>query len=447
MRFLRYILNIKKTAWDADDPDGFYPLVMVKAFSILAVLASFSGILTSLKTPGSSLFILYLQSFALLVGIWMYFYTTIAERVKIASQICLGLLTCIVITMLIKSKSGDVSGAYHIVPSIILAYVFLLGVRVAGVVLIFFTVFYCAIILNMLPFNFDLPRIAPVRTQIYTDRIVEIWTIYLGCWAFTKTAERHRSALRAQEKIEAERNSLKSISRLADGIAHEINNPLSVIGLSVSRLVNLHLLKDGAEPIIHKITDAYERIADFVRCLTTLTTPRVGTTSVFNVLHEVEAIKIRLTSKLDQLSGKVTIINSIDPKLVGNLNLDAFQIIVTSILENAIEAASLRPSGGGQIEIMFQGTSVAPEIMVVDNGPDFEDLDLERFLQPFYTTKFDRPRRGLGLATAHYLATRYHWEIILQRVDAKTYVGVRMVKDEMGIKDPLGLIGTLKAKV
>jgi nitrogen fixation/metabolism regulation signal transduction histidine kinase len=66
-----------------------------------------------------------------------------------------------------------------------------------------------------------------------------------------------------------------------------------------------------------------------------------------------------------------------------------------NIVGNAVQAV---PEGSGLVEVVMSSGESGPVVEVNDNGPGFEAELLERYIEPFYTTKDSGT--GLGLAIA-----------------------------------------------
>ena len=188
---------------------------------------------------------------------------------------------------------------------------------------------------------------------------------------------------------------LASVGRLAAGVAHEINNPLTGV------LTFAHLLRDkphmGEEDkqdldlIIHETT----RAAEIVRSLLDFARERATVKEPLNI-NEVIIRVVRLISNQKRFD-RITILEHLEtdlPDVDGNMN--QLQQVLLNLALNACEAM---PKGGTvTINTCFRDEKVIAEI--VDTGCGIKPADLEKLFEPFFTTKPVGKGTGLGLAVS-----------------------------------------------
>jgi two-component system NtrC family sensor kinase len=183
---------------------------------------------------------------------------------------------------------------------------------------------------------------------------------------------------------------LASLGKLAAGVAHEINNPLTGI------LTNSSLLLEDLEPgdprrddveIIVKETircrEIVKRLLDFAR----QTKPQKKLTNV-NALIENITLLVRNQTSFRNIE--------IDKRLEGILpdilsDTDQIQQVFINIILNAAEAMT----SGGKLTIASSLSADGQFISITfaDSGPGIPEEHRERIFDPFYTTK----EHGTGL--------------------------------------------------
>ena len=198
------------------------------------------------------------------------------------------------------------------------------------------------------------------------------------------------------QKQLAQSDKLASVGRLAAGIAHEINNPLTGV-LSYASLLRKRM---GEDPSACEDLDVIVR--ETVRCRGIIrglldfarpTAPARQPTDLNDVVRR--SVSVVMTQLSMQ---KVVLSLDLAPELP-SANLDGNQIqqVVVNLLLNAADAIG---TGGGTIRAH---TSPAPEstieLRLEDNGKGIPAEDLPRIFEPFFTTKGNHGT-GLGLAVS-----------------------------------------------
>jgi two-component system NtrC family sensor kinase len=192
---------------------------------------------------------------------------------------------------------------------------------------------------------------------------------------------------------------LASIGRLAAGVAHEINNPLTgVLGHSSflhKRAPAGSEEKKDLETIVHETKRCREivrQLLDFAR-----QAPMSKTSVEINPVIE-RALRI-VDNQLKVKNVRTTLaLRDGLPAIQADANQLA-QVLI-NLLVNAADAIG---PGGGEIyvgsELEEDEAGAAIEIKVADDGGGIAEEDLGRIFEPFFTTKGAKGT-GLGLAVA-----------------------------------------------
>jgi two-component system NtrC family sensor kinase len=224
--------------------------------------------------------------------------------------------------------------------------------------------------------------------------------------------ERQREALRQSEKLTA-------MGSLLAGVAHELNNPLSIVMGRASLLAE----KLGEHPLAgdaQRIHEAAERCGRIVRTFLNMARSRPANRS------EV-SINDLATSAIDMLayvlrSHGIQVTLDLLPGLPA-VKADADQIgqVVLNLIVNAQQALGARDHG----RRLTVATGLAPMtdgdrrrvprvwLRVRDNGPGIAPELRERIFEPFFTTKGEGVGTGLGLAVSRSIARDHGGELTL----------------------------------
>ena len=198
------------------------------------------------------------------------------------------------------------------------------------------------------------------------------------------------------QKTIMQQEKLASIGRLAAGVAHEINNPLTTI-LTSSMLIQEET--DADDPnyqelqiIVGEILRCRKIVSsllDFAR----VTEPDKKQKSLNDIIREC----VVLTRKKATFSD-ITIEENLseDVPLIC-ADKDQMQQALINLSLNAIEAAG--PGGKVTFTSKFFPDQQMIEISVIDSGKGISTEDMENIFDPFYTTKENGT--GLGLSVTH----------------------------------------------
>jgi PAS domain S-box-containing protein len=192
--------------------------------------------------------------------------------------------------------------------------------------------------------------------------------------------------------VESER--IASIGKMAAGVAHEINNPLSGI------LIYAEMLKEGLKEDGQHTKDIQEIIDQTLRCknivseLLEFSRQSVGKTSSFN-------LEILVTKTLNLLVNQaffqnISVNKHIDPELppmVGDMG--QLQQVFTNLFINAADA--MDGKGALDIKARFDADRNQFVIRVSDTGPGIPEALREKIFEIFFTTKPAGKGTGLGL--------------------------------------------------
>ena len=176
---------------------------------------------------------------------------------------------------------------------------------------------------------------------------------------------------------------------VANGIAHELRNPLVGIGGFVNRLYKSCSVSLDHDHYYRYIINNLQRIEDLVakvRDLVSLAPPQFSGASLRLMLEQaVEACR----SRADQ-QGVAMALDS--PDLV--LRVDREQMLrgFAIVLDNALDALK----GPGKVAVQGQATNGLCTITFADDGPGIEPRDLPHIFNPFFSTKAD----GIGIDLA-----------------------------------------------
>ena len=209
--------------------------------------------------------------------------------------------------------------------------------------------------------------------------------------------------------IEAEK--MKSIGRLAAGVAHEVKNPLAILQMGLEFLNTLPATDETTPLILKEMSDALMRADGVIRGLLDFSAPKqleVKRASLNVVINQaVRLVRGEMKGCTIQRELQADI-----PHLA--LDTDKISQVFVNLLTNALHAMQ----GGGTLTVRTyakQLTGVGANIgdqrsesfrvgetIVVaeidDTGPGVPDDKIGKIFEPFFTTKPTGKGTGLGLS-------------------------------------------------
>ena len=215
------------------------------------------------------------------------------------------------------------------------------------------------------------------------------------------------SERKKMDKQQIHTEKMAGIGVLAAGMAHEINQPLNTISLSLDNLIltlnSGHPVKGYIENKTTKIFDSIFRIRtiiDHVRAFSRDHDDYVS--SGFNINLSILNVQSMLSDEINK-NGINLVLNLYEklPQPLGN-SLQFEQVLVNLIINarDAIEEKKtlMVKDFRKVIEISTYKTDFHACLEVKDNGIGIESTDMDKVMLPFFSTKKEGAGTGLGLS-------------------------------------------------
>jgi PAS domain S-box-containing protein len=251
-----------------------------------------------------------------------------------------------------------------------------------------------------------LGAVGPLEHEISTFPIWDNERQVVQAFLFEEdvTERQHMQATLAQSE------KLAAVGQLAAGVAHEINNPLTII-LANAQLLQRSLpaadedLQDMAELIVQateRASQAVRDLLDFAR----RERYKLAPIDLNETIHKTLGL-------IGHELGKRTISLQFDPAMdlpSVKASQDHLQGVWLNLLINAIDAIE---DGPGEISIKTKNTGESIQVSIADNGVGIPPEDIGHIFEPFYTTKDPGHGTGLGLAVCHQIVSRHGGQILV----------------------------------
>lgn len=242
----------------------------------------------------------------------------------------------------------------------------------------------------------------------YRDKM-ENWTKNLEEEVQKKTAE----IVRAQEQlINAEK--LASLGRMAAGVAHELNSPLTGI-VTFAHLMAKRIPPENAQDAedLKVIIDQAERCSKIVRGLLGFSRKTASEKAHvdMNTLIENTLSMVRNQAKFYNITFDVRLDKSI-PEV--NADPNQIQQVFLNLLINAADAMEEKGKITISSRMIEDGADRFVELEFTDTGPGIPEEIRSKVFEPFFTTKPAGKGTGLGLAVSYGIIKKHEGQIFVK---------------------------------
>ena len=225
--------------------------------------------------------------------------------------------------------------------------------------------------------------------------------------------------LKQSQQLLVRQEKLASLGRLAAGLAHELNNPLSsVAGFAeaLQRRIDAEEIGDPAAlaewgQYVTMIQDEVARAAAIVRRLLDFARQREPAFSLVD-LYDVVLHAVSFVERQASLENQRIVVVPFPDGSVVRADAQMLQQVFLNLLTNALDAIE----SGGEIRIHAHhrrqvveppGEQIWLDVFVSDTGSGIPPENLPRIFDPFFTTKEVGKGTGLGLAISQGIVEQH----------------------------------------
>ena len=246
-------------------------------------------------------------------------------------------------------------------------------------------------------------------------------------WISSQLSARNSAQSEHYRKLAAAAR-LSALGEMAGGIAHEINNPLAIITLHASQLVEMLEEQSGETAVIidraKKIELTAHRIARIVKSL------RVISRDAKDDPFATSEIKPLIYDTLELCQEKFrqhgVLIKIVDAHLNARIDCRPSEIsqVLLNLLNNSFDAVERLEEKW--IEIAVRESVSHLEIVITDSGRGITDEVREKLFRPFFTTKDVGKGTGLGLSISQSIIRNHGGDLSIERNFAHTRFVIRL---------------------
>jgi PAS domain S-box-containing protein len=205
-----------------------------------------------------------------------------------------------------------------------------------------------------------------------------------------------------------EQERLAALGRLASGLAHEINTPLTGIASFAQMLGEMTPSGDPRAGLISKLVDQSFRVSRIVANLHEAVRGSRESRSALE-LGGVVARAAQDAARALGAGDRLELSGFVEPVVVWGASAPV-ELAVSNLVRNALEASP----AGARVRVEVASDTEWAEVRVIDAGPGVPDGLIDRVFEPFFSTKTDRGGTGLGLAITRDMIAQLGGEVMIE---------------------------------
>ena len=200
-------------------------------------------------------------------------------------------------------------------------------------------------------------------------------------------------ALRAAQKSLIQSERMAVLGRVSQTVAHEVRNPVTVIGGFARRLQKQIPKDDPTQKIISVILEETERLERIVAEVERYCRLRKPVLQPVHLVEIIDRVLLSLSERLEEQGISVQRSGLGEPReILGDEEL--LELALNNVISNAAEAMPT----GGILELTLIPQSDGLLLSIRDTGPGIPTEIIQNVFEPFFTSKARGSGFGLALA-------------------------------------------------
>ena len=212
------------------------------------------------------------------------------------------------------------------------------------------------------------------------------------------------TSLRMQESRLQQAAKMATLGEMSTGMAHELNQPLNAIRLSVEnirRAMTRHTLDDDKlGQRLARIDGNIDRAAKLIAQMRTFGRVSPDTFERFDLAASIQRSTDLIEEQLRLEQIRLTVAAAESGSLWVDGSPSQFEQVILNLLNNA-RAAIVRHNGERSISISTSSDSDFHKVVVEDTGGGIPAALMERIFEPFFTTAEVGAGAGLGASVSY----------------------------------------------
>jgi PAS domain S-box-containing protein len=247
------------------------------------------------------------------------------------------------------------------------------------------------------------------------------------------------SDLKIKQQILIQKSKMESLGELSAGMAHEINQPLVIISLSIENIMQKMSVGPKVLPTAYLQRKFESMLLNVSRIQQIIDNMRIFAHDQSSIIFEKVSISELLSKTMEMVAvqfraeGIKIIVDSVDGKAHVIGNIFKLEQVLLNLLSNsryAVNEKFSKSANGAfqkQIEIRAARKGNHLHLEVTDNGIGIMEEHIEKLFTPFFTTKMEGTGTGLGLPIVYGIVKEMNGDIrVTSKIDEYTTVRITL---------------------
>jgi signal transduction histidine kinase len=220
-----------------------------------------------------------------------------------------------------------------------------------------------------------------------------------------------------EESVRMER--LAAIGTMIAGIAHELNNPLTGIGLTLQNLkANVSTMTENE--ILKRLNllgKDLDRASRVVTDILTFGRPGEIKLSPGDIIQVIKRAIANVQRLYPVLSRRVEWVMEGETEIITDINPEKLERVFINLFKNSLQALDYNK---GTIQLDIKKTNKWAHIIIEDDAGGIPKDMINKIFHPFFTASADNRGTGLGLSICHSIITEHRGKIRVRSFGRQT---------------------------
>ncbi len=225
--------------------------------------------------------------------------------------------------------------------------------------------------------------------------------------------------IKEKEEENLRMRNLASLGIMISGVAHELNNPLTGISLTVQNLVN-NLSHFAPELILNRldlIQKDLARAALIVSDIISFAKPERSKYTLADLVEVIYKAKETVQRLYPDLSKNISWDINSDDEYIFYFNPFKIERLFLNLFRNSLQAFDYAK---GYIRVDVKKKKNSTVVTIEDNAGGIPDAVLDKIFDPFYSNRKEGTGTGLGLSICHSIVKDHNGKINVKSTDDRT---------------------------
>lgn len=271
-----------------------------------------------------------------------------------------------------------------------------------------------------------------IRAYGFLSSSAAIVMVSFGFYFLYQMALEHEENLVRQSATLIHSEKMSSLGYMAAGIAHEVNNPLSII-TGTAELMRRKFNASSVEPekgqlaYLDRIVTTAHRISRIIESLKVYSR---DSSSDGNEMVDISNVISQAFVLSEKRAGEVRLESRVPEGIRGFGNTTELLQSILNLINNSLDAIDKSPDSWVQIRMVRGKISGKPsiQIQVIDSGFGIRPEILKHLFTPFYTTKPVGLGTGLGLSLSQKLIESRGGRVYYSLIDGHTGFVIELIE-------------------